>query len=183
MRYRYGSATLAGALVAGLFTLIQYGLLARQVPAMIEAGRLTADSTGLWLRDWIGPSLTIPTISLAIGLVAGWLAADGTTQSTQAGTRAGAAAGVGALFAVTLVCAGLLAWLGRDPAVQQLVQLSEPHPEARLAPETIPWLGAGVGTLLGLAIGAQSFATALFGGLIADLLRGRSDRPTQHAAH
>lgn len=182
MRHHAKIEILAGALVAGLFALVQYGLMARQVPGLIAAGRLTLDGGGLWLRDWVGPSLTVPTLTLAVGLVAGWLAAQAPERSAQAGARAGAAVGFGALLAVTLVCTGLLAWLGGNPAVQELVRLSEPHPEARLAPEVIPWLGAGVGALLGLTVGAQSFAMALFGGLIADLLRGRADRPVKRSA-
>jgi hypothetical protein len=182
MRHRSWIDFLAGALVAGLFALVQYGLMARQVPGLIAAGRLTLDGGGLWLRDWVGPSLTVPTITLAVGLVVGWLAAQAPDRPTQAGARAGAAAGFGALLAVTLVCTGLLAWLGGNPAVQEVVRLSEPHPEARLAPEAIPWLSAGIGALLGLTVGAQSFALALFGGLIADLLGGRRDQPTQRPA-
>lgn len=182
MRYRYGPSILAGGLVAGLFALLEYGLMARQVPSLIAAGRLTINGEGLWLRDWIGPSLTVPTIMLAVGLIAGWLASRRAGPAANAGTRAGFAVGFGALLAVTLVCTGLLAWLGGNPAVQELVRLSEPHPEARLTPATIPWLGAGVGALLGLTIGAQSFATALVGGLIADLLRGRGRRMVQPVA-
>lgn len=41
--------------------------------------------------------------------------------------------------------------------------MSEPHPEARLAPDRIPWLGTGVEALPGLTIGAESFAAALVG--------------------
>lgn len=182
MRPRYGLSMLAGALVAGLFALVQYGLMARQVPEMITTGALTITRDGLWLRDWIGPALTIPTVMLAVGLITGWVAAPRAEPVNHAATRAGFAAGVGALVAVTLICAGLLAWLGTHPAVQELVRLSEPHPEARLAPAAIPWLGAGIGTLLGLTIGAQSLATALFGGLLAELLGGRRDRPAQTVA-
>lgn len=184
-------ALLAGSAVAGLFALVQYGLMARQVPQLlaqparsaIADGALTIDGDGLWLRAWVGPSLTVPTIVLAVGLLAGWFAPQSPEQPAQAGTRAGAAAGLGALVAVAIVCTALLAWLGADPAVQELVRLSEPDPAARIAPATVPWLGAGVGLLLGLAVGAQSFATALFGGLIADLLRDRADQPTRRATH
>lgn len=182
MRYRYGPSILAGALVAGLFALLEYGLIARQIPSLIAAGRLTVNGEGVWLRDWIGPSLTVPTIMLAVGLIAGWLATRRADAAANAGTRAGFGVGFGALLAMTLVCTGLLAWLGGDPAVQELVRLSEPHPAARLDPETIPWLGAGIGALLGLTSGAQSLATALFGGLIADLLRARRERPAQQVA-
>lgn len=182
MRPRYGVFILAGAFVAGLFTLLQYGPLVSQAPSLIAAGALTINGEGLWLRDWIGPSLTVPTIMLAVGLIAGWLATRRADATAYAGTRTGFAIGFGALLAVTLVCAGLLARLGGNPAVQELVRLSEPHPEARLAPAAIPWLGAGVGALLGLTSGAQSLATALFGGLIADLLRARRERPAAPAA-
>lgn len=182
MRPRYGLSMLAGALVAGLFTLMQYGLMARQVPELIATGAFSIDRDGLWLRDWVGPALTVPTVMLAVGLLAGWLTAPRADPLAHASTRAGFAVGVGALAAVTLICTGLLAWLGNDPAVQELVQLSEPHPEARLAPAVIPWIGAGVGALLGLTIGAESLAMALFGGLIAELLHGRRDRPAQPVA-
>lgn len=179
MRKHYGLSMLAGALIAGLFALAQYGLMARQVPELIAAGAFTIDRDGLWLRDWIGPSLLVPTVMLAVGFLAGWLAVPQVEPSAHNGTRAGFAVGFGALVAVTLVCTGLLAWLGGNPTVQELVRLSEPQPEARLDPAAIPWLGAGVGALLGLTIGAESLATALFGGLLAELLHGRRDRPAQ----
>jgi hypothetical protein len=182
MRHPYRLAALCGAIAAALFALVQYGLLALQVPALIAAGSFAVDERGLWLRGWMGPALTIPAVLLAVGLLAGWLATRSAERSAQAGTRAGAAAGFGALLAVTLTLGALTAWLAADPVVQELVRLSEPHPEARLAPALIPWLGAGVGALLGLLIGAESFATALCGGLLADLLRGRATGPVGRPA-
>lgn len=181
MQRHYRTATLAGGLVAGLITLVQYRPLALRIPQLAASGGLIVND-GLWLRDWVGPSLTIPTVTLAVGLVAGWLAAREAGRPAYAGARAGAAAGGGALLVLTIIFAALLAWVCRDPAVQELVRLSEPHPEARLAPEAIPWLGAGVGALLGLTVGAQSFATALFGGVLADLLAGRGGRHAQRPA-
>lgn len=138
MTDHYRTTALLGGVVTGLFTLFQYGLLARQAPQRLATGALTLDRDGQWLRGWIGPSLTIPAVTLVIGLVAGWLATGPAARPTWAGARAGAAAGFGALLAVTLVFTALLAWLGTDAAVQTFVRMSELHPEARLAPDVIP---------------------------------------------
>jgi hypothetical protein len=69
--------------------------------------------------------------------------------------------------------AGIGALPSQAWAVQPLVRASEPHPEARIANDLIPWLGADIGALLGLAVGAERWTAAIFGGAIVDLLRER----------
>lgn len=176
MQRHYLKTALTSGGIVGLFTLYQYGFLARSVQRLLASGEIALGPGGNALQPWVGPSLLIPTLALFIGAVAGWLATRGPEAGRLAGARAGGAAGLGALAATTIVLTGLLAWVGTDPVVQEFVRMSEPHPEARLSPAAIPWVAAGVGALIGLTVGAQSFATALFGGAIADVLHGRGEQ-------
>ena len=80
--------------------------------------------------------------------------------------------GLGALVA-SVAAAVLLGFaLGSDPAVQELVRASEPHPEARLPYAWIAPLAATLGGFAGLALGLCNLALAAFGGLLAALAGG-----------
>jgi hypothetical protein len=111
----------------------------------------------------------MPLATLIIALVGSWLAYRDSGGGDALGLRMGAWAGVGALVSLTLVFAVVFFVIGSNPAVQEFVRASEPHPEARLPYETIAPLAAGVGALLGLVVGFFSLAAALVGGLLADL--------------
>lgn len=174
---------LIGGLVIGLVTQFRYSPLARNVPQLLAASDPAAGWSAFASQAWVGPSLLIPGVALLVGIIASWLVTRGDTTPGWRGARVGAAAGFGALVACTLVFTALLGVVGSDPLVQAFVQASEPHPEARLSAELISWIGAGLGALLGLTIGAESFAAATFGGAVVDVLRERSVASRKHPAH
>lgn len=174
MKLVYLTTALIGGLVSGLVTVARYGPLAREVPQLLAASDPSAGLGAVSSQAWVGPSPLIPGVVLVLGIVAGWLATRGGAMERWAGARVAAAGGFGALVVVTALFTVMIATLGADPVVQAFVQASEPHPEARIASDMIPWLGAGIGALLGLAIGAGSWAAAIFGGAVVDVLREQS---------
>lgn len=174
MKLVYVTTTLIGGLVGGLVTVARYGPLAREVPELLAAGDPSAGIGAVSSQAWVGPSLVIPAVALVLGIVAGWLTTRGGAMSRWAGARVAAAGGFGALVVVTAMFTVMIATLGADPVVQAFVQANEPHPEARIASDMIPWLGAGIGALFGLVIGAESWAAAIFGGAVVDVLREQS---------
>lgn len=168
---------LAGLIIGVMVPLLQYGTLVA-LASQFTGVQVVAVSGGTSIGYW-----ALPVLGGIGGLLAGWLALRGNgTGEGKRGTRAGIAFGIGMLIGVMLSFSGMLALLGSDPAVQEFVRMSEPHPEARAPVALIPWLGAGLGLLLGLVLGGQSLITATLGGLVADLLHGRGTARTHSAA-
>ncbi|NTU78340.1 MAG: hypothetical protein HGA45_02875 [Chloroflexales bacterium] len=169
----------AGMIAGVVVALLQFGALVALAPQVIR-GQVPAVQVG----EIVGGDWALPLLGAVAGVIAGWLALRGATDGPiWRGLRAGAAAGAGIFIGVTLAFAGLLAMLGADPAVQEFIRMSEPHPEARLAPAAIPWLGGVVGALLGLFAGGKSLLAAILGGLVVDLLHERRVDGAPHPAH
>jgi hypothetical protein len=97
------------------------------------------------------------------------------------GAGAGAIAGLGALVAAFVAFTVLGAVLGTDPALQDLVRSSEPHPEARVPYEWIPSLGGAPGGLVGLGVGLMQLVLAAFGGLVVGRVTGTERRDLPQA--
>jgi hypothetical protein len=89
---------------------------------------------------------------------------------------AGAVAGLGALLAGVVAFTVLGSLFAGDPAVQEFVRASEPHPEARLPYAWIPLLGAALGGLVGLGVGLFHLVLATLGGLAVGVLSGAERR-------
>jgi hypothetical protein len=125
-----------------------------------------------------GPLLIGPLAALAIGIGVVWYeVAETGGSSAGRGLRLGAVAGVGALIGSVIAFTVVLAVIGSNPAVQEFVRASEPHPEARIPADMIPALGALTGVLAGLAFGAFNLALSAFGGLFAGLFAECSEGP------
>lgn len=120
----------------------------------------------------LGPPLA-PLAALALGALAGWWATSdggGWRAALWAGVFVGAGALLGAVAGLALpaLAAGSLS------GVQEYVQLSEPHPEARIPTAWIAPL-AGLGGLLGgLVLGVGDLVLAAVAALIAGAMHGGS---------
>lgn len=125
--------------------------------------------------------LVAPLAALALGAAAGWWAAATGADGWKTAARAGLLVGIGALLGA-MVGVGLPALLaGSFPGVQEFVQASEPHPEARIATEWIAPLAGLAGLMSGFVLGLGDLALALLGAVTAAALRN-SSRPTGNAA-
>jgi hypothetical protein len=125
----------------------------------------------------VGPPLLAPVAALGIGAAAAWSRRHAAYGTLGQAAGAGLVAGVGGLLASLAVFTVLGFVLGGDPAVQEFVRASEPHPEARLPYGWIAPLGAALGGFVGLGVGLANLALSAIGGLVAGMLGGaRSSR-------
>jgi hypothetical protein len=113
-----------------------------------------------------------PGVALIFGALAGWQAAR-TAPAQISPLRAGAVVGVGALLGAVLGLAAPAILIGSLPGVQEFVQASEPHPEARLPFELIAPLAGLAGGVVGVILGVGDLLAAALGGLIAGALTRR----------
>ena len=118
--------------------------------------------------------LVAPLATLALGALAGWFAAANGAGGWRAALRAGLLVGAGALLGAVVGLALPALVAGNLPGVQEFVQLSEPHPEARIP---IAWIAplAGLGGLLsGLVLGIGDLALSALAAVMAAALRNGS---------
>ena len=115
-----------------------------------------------------------PLTALVLGALAGWFTAANGVGGRWDALRAGLFVGAGALLGAVVGLALPALVAGSLPGVQEYVQLSEPHPEARI-PST--WIAplAGLGGLLGgLLLGIGDLMLAALAAVTAAALRSGS---------
>ena len=114
-----------------------------------------------------------PLAALALGALAGWWGT-GDGEGWRAALWAGVFVGAGALLGAVAGLAIPALAAGSLPGVQEFVQMSEPHPEARIPAAWIAPL-AGLGGLLGgLVLGIGDLVLAAVAAVVAGALRGGS---------
>ena len=117
----------------------------------------------------LGWVFAAPALSLVMGATAAWWVRSTPGASASQAAVSGAIAGLGALLA-SVVGFAVYGWLfGNDPALQEWIRNSEPHPEARIPYDWIAALGAFAGVFVGLAAGVMNLALAAGGGLFVGL--------------
>lgn len=113
----------------------------------------------------VGWVFAAPALSLIMGATAAWWVRSTPGARATKAAVSGAIAGLGALLA-SVVAFAVYGWLfGNDPALQEWIRNSEPHPEARIPYDWIAALGAFAGVFVGLASGVINLGLALVGGL------------------
>src|ERR1051326_9151174 len=122
-----------------------------------------------------------PLAVVVIGVLAAWYlrAPDG---STGRPTRAAVVAGLGAFLASIIVLAGFGLALGSNPAIQELIRESEPHPEARVPYEWMTGLGMATGALVGFGMGLFNFVLSTVAGLLTALFTSHKPSGSPQAA-
>jgi hypothetical protein len=115
-----------------------------------------------------------PLAALALGALAGWWVAANGEGGWRTALRAGAVVGVGALVGAVAGLAVPALIAGSLPDVQEFVQASEPHPEARIPTAWIAPLAGLGGVLGGLILGIGDLALAAIGAVTAAALRSGS---------
>ena len=129
----------------------------------------------------IGAFVLAPLAAVVIGVLAAWYmrAPDG---STGRPTRAAVVAGLGAFLASIIVLAGFGLALGSNPAIQELIRESEPHPEARVPYEWMTGLGMATGALVGFGMGLFNFVLSTVAGLLTALFTSHKPSGSPQAA-
>jgi hypothetical protein len=122
---------------------------------------------------WLGP-----LVALGLGALAVWTAPSDGRATIGRDAAVGARVGIGVLIGVVVGYALAGYAFGGQPAVQELVRSSEPHPEARVPAVWIPVLSAGLGALGGLGLGLTELALSALGAWLYGLAagHGRPDR-------
>ena len=118
----------------------------------------------------IGTFFLAPLGAAVIGAVAAWQASKGADNASRAGLKSGAVVGVGAFIGSVVAISAFATFLGADPAVQEFVRNSEPHPEARIPYELMEPVAAAAGLIIGLIVGAVNFGASTVAGLLAGLV-------------
>jgi hypothetical protein len=117
-----------------------------------------------------------PFAALVIGAAAGWWVARSPYEdSAVSGAKAGAMVGLAALLGSIVGLAVLAYFFGNIPEVQQYIQASEPHPEARIPLDWIAPLGALAGVVVGLILGLFDLALSALAGWIAGIFHRQND--------
>jgi hypothetical protein len=129
----------------------------------------------------VGVFVLAPLAAVVIGVMAAWYmrAPDG---SAGRPTRAAMVAGVGAFLASIIALTGFGWLLGSNPAIQELVRESEPHPEARVPYEWMAGFGMATGALVGFGMGLFNFALSTVAGLLTTLFTGHKPSASSASA-
>ena len=114
-----------------------------------------------------------PIVALVLGAIAGWWISSVRGRGTaEGGVVSGAIVGLGALIGSIIALAVVALFIGNIPEVQQLIQSSEPHPEARLPSNLIAPLALLSGVLGGFMLGIADMVLAALSGMIAGVIYG-----------
>jgi hypothetical protein len=119
----------------------------------------------------VGSFVIAPFVALAVGAVAGRSASRmADAGAANQATKAGAFTGIGALLGSILGLTILLLIIADNPAMQEAIRNSEPHPEARIPYAWMAPLAALGGIVGGFVVGLFDLLLATVGGLLAGLL-------------